>query len=468
MLRVLLVDDSASVRQLLTERLSARGYTVTAVADPLVAAELALGQPPDVVVTDMWMPGVSGVQLCRLLRAEPRTAHVPVVLITTDSQRRSRFWARTAGAAAFVAKADATALYETLARLAREFPPLPAESIRPASRTPMQHRLFQRLDLALFESVVAGEIRSLAHDKGDAESVFNGLIALLSEAGGYTWLALHVRAPSRFFLHAHPDATTDAEAAARAALGVPADIEATTVSDGRTLEGRAVAPILVDIHASGAVVGTLAFGPNPRGASREDRELVTIAAAELGGPLRIVALVEQTRQLAMTDSLTGLLNRRAFGDALARALAVFDRYGDALSILLLDVDHFKRVNDTRGHDAGDAVLVGIATALRAAARRTDFVARWGGEEFILGLTHTPSAATAAGPMIAAERVRRAIMDRPFELPGGQTISVTVSVGVSRARRGDTEAEVIARADAALYRAKSLGRNRCEASDDDRC
>jgi diguanylate cyclase (GGDEF)-like protein len=195
---------------------------------------------------------------------------------------------------------------------------------------------------------------------------------------------------------------------------------------------------------------------------------VTIAAAELGGPLRIVALVEQTRQLAMTDSLTGLLNRRAFGDALARALAVFDRYGDALSILLLDVDHFKRVNDTRGHDAGDAVLVGIATALRAAARRTDFVARWGGEEFILGLTHTPSAATAAGPMIAAERVRRAIMDRPFELPGGQTISVTVSVGVSRARRGDTEAEVIARADAALYRAKSLGRNRCEASDDDRC
>jgi two-component system cell cycle response regulator len=460
MIRVLLVDDSPSVRQVLSRRLIERGYEVIQAPDGVTAAEVALAQPPDFVVSDLWMPGISGVQLCRLLRAEPRTSHVPVVLITGESQRRSRFWARTAGAAAYVTKDDPTALFETLERLVAEFPPRPPDSIRPASRVPMQHRLFQRLDAALFESVVAGEVRALAHKEGEADSVFSGLASLASEVAAYRWLALHVASTPMLFLHVHPDCRDVAEREARRALALPSPREAelSVVSDDRAVPGRATPPVVEEVRAGGQVMGSIALGPNERGASREDRELVSIIATELGGPLRVVSLVEQMRRLAMSDPLTGLLNRRAFVEAMGRAVAAFERHGAPTSILLLDVDHFKQVNDGHGHDGGDAVLTGIADLLSRGARRNDVVARWGGEELVVGLSHTG----IAGAEIAAERIRRAIMDRSFLLPDGAEIKVTASIGIASVVKSERLEACIARADRAMYAAKSGGRNRCEA------
>ena len=460
MMRVLLVDDSASTRELISQRLAERGYEVTGASDPLVAAEMAMNSPPDFVVTDLWMPGVSGVQLCRLLRSEPRTAHVPVILITSESHRRSRFWAKTAGAAAYVAKEDLHSLYATLERLAAESPPVALEPTRPASRTPMHHRLFQRLDAALFESVVAGEVRALAHDEGEAESVFRGLARLCSEVTAYRWLAVHVHSPPRLFIHVQRSERLAAEVEVRAALDVPADVDVSVICDDRPVTGRASTPITAEVRGAAKVMGTIALGPNPRGASRDDRDLVSMVAAELGGPLRIVALVEQSRRLAMSDPLTGLLNRRAFTDLMTRSLASLERYGEPVSLLLLDVDHFKQVNDAHGHDAGDAVLITIADVLRRLARETDFVARWGGEEFVVGLAHTGIPAS----LTPAERVRRAIIEQPFALPGGGEISVTSSIGIASAMPGERLDTLVARADQAMYLAKARGRNRCELHD----
>lgn len=456
MTRVLLVDDSPSARHLLAERLTERGYEVTPAADGIAAAELALGQPPDFVVTDLWMPGVSGVQLCRLLRAEPRTAHVPVILITGESQRRSRFWARTAGAVAYVAKNDPTGLFDTLGRLVAESPPHPPEATYAASRTPVQHRIFQRLDAALFESVVAGEVRALAHAEGEADSVFRGLARFASEVAAYRWLAVKFASPPRLFVHADPSESIAAEAEARAALNVAPEVEVVRVTDDRAVIGRPTPPVVAEVRAGERVVGGVALGPSPRGASSEDRQLVSIFAAELGGPLRIVALVEQAHHLAMSDPLTGLLNRRAGMDVLLRSVAAFERHGHPLAILLLDIDHFKRVNDTHGHEVGDTVLSGVADVLRAMARRTDFVVRWGGEEFVvvLGNTGLPAAA------IPAERLRKAIMDHPFHLPGGDSLQITGSIGVAAALKGERVDALIARANQAMYLAKSRGRNRC--------
>jgi len=455
MVRLLLVDDSPSVRQILSQRLTERGYEVLPATDAVMAAELAFAAPPDYVVTDLWMPGISGVQLCRLLKAEPRTAHVPVVLITGESQRRSRFWARTAGAVGYVAKDDPTALFKLLERLLVDSPPRPPESDRPASRTPIQHRLFERLDEALFESVVAGEVRALAHQEGDAESVFRGLNALASEVVTYRWLALHVRSPAKLFVHVDPAERLAAEAEARLALGVGSDVEVTVIADERAVSGRAVAPLVSEIQAGGKVVGAVALGPGARGASRDDRELMSIFTAELGGPLRIVALVEQTRHLAMTDPLTGLLNRRAFIELMSRSIGAFERYGHPISLMLLDVDHFKRVNDEHGHDGGDAVLVKIAELLRGVARRTDYVGRWGGEELVVGLAQTSIPVAA----IPAERARRLIFDNPVRLPNGKDVRVSVSIGVATLLPGEPIDQFIARADHAMYLAKSRGRNR---------
>ncbi len=458
--RLLLVDDSSAVRGVIASRLRERGYEVEEAADGVAGAELALERPPEVVVTDLWMPGLSGVQVCRLLRSEPRTQGIPVILVTGESDRRSRFWARTAGAAAYVAKTDTQGLLNALDALG----PLPARApVAPLSqkrRGSIHERLSERLDAALFESVVAGEVRSLAQSDGDAELVFSGLVRLVSEIASYRWLALATHPAGRVFLHADPGAREACEAEARAALGVTSPDPAFAVLDERAVRGRASAPIVAQVRLGAAMAGVVALGPSERGASSEDKQLVAIIAKELGGPLRIVSLVDAARHLAMTDPLTGLLNRRAFVEAMSREIAQASRHDHPLSILLLDVDHFKKVNDTRGHEGGDVVLRGVAGVAQQIARKSDLVARWGGEEFVVGLPY----AAEAGARVAAERLRRAIADASFALPEGPPLRVTASIGVAHAVRGETLDVIVARADQAMYLAKSRGRNRVETSE----
>jgi diguanylate cyclase (GGDEF)-like protein len=169
-------------------------------------------------------------------------------------------------------------------------------------------------------------------------------------------------------------------------------------------------------------------------------------------------LYEDAQRLATTDALTGLLNRRALLEIIERERVRSDRHGFPFSLMLLDLDHFKNINDERGHSAGDAALKGIARTLSSVARRTDFVARWGGEEFVVALPQT----FEAGARVAAERVRRAIAEATHPMPSGLPLRVTASVGVSSAEAPWKTEKLIAAADAAMYAAKARGRNRVEA------
>src|SRR5215472_7142319 len=178
--RILLVDDSPTVREVIARTLRERGFEVEAVGDAVTAAEVALARPPQVVLTDLWMPGISGVQLCRLLRSEPATAHVPVIVVTSDMERRTRFWARSAGAAACLAKNDLEELASELQEVIQKTPTFPPVTPEDRATGSIQERLSRRLDDALFESVVSGELRALAQCEGDVEKVFEGLAALLS------------------------------------------------------------------------------------------------------------------------------------------------------------------------------------------------------------------------------------------------------------------------------------------------
>src|SRR5581483_1953565 len=133
------------------------------------------------------------------------------------------------------------------------------------------------------------------------------------------------------------------------------------------------------------------------------------------------------------------------------------RHGYPLSLLLLDADHFKRVNDTHGHAAGDAVLQGFAKVLTGVARRSDVVGRWGGEEFVVALPQTG----AAGARVAAERVRRALAEARYPIPGGEALRMTASVGAATAQPPWSKEAVVSAADEAMYAAKARGRNRVE-------
>ena len=161
--------------------------------------------------------------------------------------------------------------------------------------------------------------------------------------------------------------------------------------------------------------------------------------------------MELMHKLASTDVLTGLPNRRAMVDTLASAMALAQRSGQPVSVALIDVDHFKQINDHFGHAAGDAVLVQLSELMRTQLRGSDALARWGGEEFLLCAPATPVSAAHE----LAERVRRAVAGWPF--PHGS--SVTISIGLTQSLAGDDLDGLLQRADRALYQAKTGGRDR---------
>lgn len=159
---------------------------------------------------------------------------------------------------------------------------------------------------------------------------------------------------------------------------------------------------------------------------------------------------ERMRELAHTDTLTRLGNRRQADAWLQREVRRAERYGRPLSVLMLDLDHFKRLNDAHGHGAGDRVLVDLGRHLAASVRGSDAVVRWGGEEFLVLAPET----VLEDAVHLADGIRRGVAREPF----GDGHRLTVSVGVASHRRGDDPASLVARADAALYMAKRAGRN----------
>lgn len=169
--------------------------------------------------------------------------------------------------------------------------------------------------------------------------------------------------------------------------------------------------------------------------------------------------LEEEREQSLRDALTGLANRRAYDQAIADELARFQRYGSAFVLAVWDVDHFKSINDTYGHAAGDKVLKIIAGLIARNTRQTDMVARYGGEEFVVIMPETGIEAAR----VSLDKVRGLIEDCAFHFRGRRVV-ITASCGLTASRPEDTPESIFRRADSALYRAKENGRNRCEAAD----
>ena len=170
------------------------------------------------------------------------------------------------------------------------------------------------------------------------------------------------------------------------------------------------------------------------------------------------SLERELARQALTDGLTGLRNRRAFEDDIAVEVARHRRSGRPLSLIVADLDHFKRINDTWGHDTGDAVLRGFAEVCRKAIREGDLACRIGGEEFAILLPDTPLETAA----VVAERLRAEVEDAAIPLLGSAAVSYSISAGVAELDVTDVGArQFFKRADAALFRAKAHGRNRVE-------
>jgi two-component system, cell cycle response regulator len=453
--RVILIQPDAARAEIVGRRLRAQGYAVEHVPEAATGADLALRAPPRAVVADLWTPGISGVQLCRLLRCEAATSGVPVVLCGDHDEPRDRFWAERAGAFAFVVKGRTGDLVRALARAMRDAPPSDSFFTQLAGGSvDIRDRLARHLDTALFESVIAAEIRVLGC-AASFDRLFDRLAQFMSEVCRYRWLALSTPAPARTAVHHHPDLAGVAVAEARAALGASVEVAASTIEDEDALAlPQGPPPLSCDVLFGSSVVARLACGPS--GERLDDmRTLFAIVQRELGGAVKIATLIEESQRLAAVDALTGLMNRRAFGTAMDRELSRCERHGYALSMLLLDVDHFKAINDQRGHACGDRVLSALGQLVQGRLRLSDVAARWGGEEFVVACTSTDEA----GTLLAAERLREAIERMTVLDDRGERIAVTASIGVAEWRVGESLEEVVDRADRAMYAAKVGGRNR---------
>jgi diguanylate cyclase (GGDEF)-like protein len=167
-------------------------------------------------------------------------------------------------------------------------------------------------------------------------------------------------------------------------------------------------------------------------------------------------LIDRLNHLSMTDSLTGLFNRRALNDMLMHEIERATRYSTDLSLVLCDIDMFKKINDAYGHTAGDRALLSVAAILQQTLRKADIVGRYGGDEFMVILPET----SLAGAKKLAEKVRLAIEQLDLELPGNKRVRLTLSMGVaSCCTPNDNIDTLVALADKALYESKDAGRNK---------
>jgi two-component system cell cycle response regulator len=457
--RIILVDPDDESREIMARRLGAQGYVVDATPDPAAGADMALAAPPSALIAELWMPSISGVQLCRLLGTEPATAEMPVILRGRHDDPRSRFWAERAGAAAYVPNGRMAELVRVLQRTVSDRTPEDGffMQLSGGSRD-IRDRIAEHLDDALFESVIASEVRALA-SLGSFERLFDAFSQFLSQVLDYRWLAVRTLQPQQFALHPHPHNAAESERAAREVLAVPAEVTALRIADeDARSDAHADQPIVCPILFGGAALGHIALAPSAH-AEADTPALLALVARELGGPLRIAALVEESQRLATEDPLTGLMNRRAFASQMGIEVARCQRYRLPLTLMLLDIDHFKSVNDTYGHAAGDQALAAVGAVLKRELREPDLEARWGGEELVVALTNTD----LHGAAVVAERVKHAIEALRIDAADG-AFGITASIGVAAFQAPEKLDDLIERADRAMYAAKRSGRNRVVLSD----
>ncbi|WNG44129.1 diguanylate cyclase [Archangium minus] len=443
--RVLLVDDSPIALEAIGSRLQESGLDVVMTTSPREALGLATdgSQPFDLLILDVMMPEMNGHELTRRLRANSRTSNTPILLLTSLDSTDDRvnglvsgaddFFTKTAPDAEMLARvrsfislgkmrAQLQAQHEAMARVMRE----PEAPTPPLARVEIIHHMpvvSERLARALRGSPVGGEFQ------------------------------LTQRSPEQRML------TSDADLLV---VSYPIALEGDQPLLKRFGFDEEAPAVLVVDEVESTSRRVLAFDAGADDYLTLQTPMAELAA-RLGSALRRQRRQRQLRTsrdramlVAVTDPLTGLYNRAYFHEALGVEFRRAQRYKHPMSLVLLDLDHFKQVNDTLGHTAGDEALREVSKRLRQTARSTDVVARHGGEEFAMILPETD----LEHGLIAAERFRAAVDGAVVRGARGGSRTLTISAGVGCFPVHSTSiTELVELTDAALYNAKRMGRNR---------
>ncbi|WP_273727319.1 PleD family two-component system response regulator [Brucella gallinifaecis] len=453
--RILVVDDVESNVKLLEALLLREYYEVISAYNGTEAIEICLGGQIDVVILDVLLPGIDGFEVCRRLKEDPRTTNIPIVILTALNSAQDKIAGLEAGADDFMTKPvndiQLLSRVKSLARLKM-----------------VSDELFQRTGTVADTEVEALLVTKLSGRFGGGDDAARILIVDENEIAA---ARLRTILGEDYFV----DVANDANDALIKAIEndydsivVSADFTyydpLRLCSQIRTIERTRLVPIILIVNEDegSLVVRALELGVN-------DYVMRPLEKLELYARLRtqikrkcyndlLRQSLHRTITMAVTDSLTGLHNRRYLDTHMPVLLSRATGRERPLSVIMIDFDHFKRVNDQYGHDGGDDVLREFAARLRKKIRGMDVMCRYGGEEFAIVLPDTDLAASAH----VAERILEAVSEKPFLLAGGKhQIDMTISIGIASLRLmgADTVEALFARTDAALYEAKTKGRNR---------
>ncbi|MGN6683653.1 MAG: PleD family two-component system response regulator [Devosia sp.] len=447
--RVLIVDDIPTNVRLLEARLTAEYFEVKTAASGRDALAVVAGGQTDIVLLDVMMPEMDGFEVCRQMKADPATAHIPVVMITALDQPSDRVKGLQAGADDFLTKpVDDVQLMARVKSLVR----LKAltDELRARAQTGEEIAIEDAMRAMDAANAQGGKVLLVDTDPRSAERIRGYLVP----ANQVEVLASPADAAMQV--------ATGSYDLAIVSMALDGFDPLRVCSQMRTLEQTRTLPILLIAEDAdrARVVRGLDLGVNDfimRPVERNElaaRVRTQVRRNRYAAELR--QTVTNTLALAVTDELTGLYNRRYFDRHLSLMLDKAREQERDMAVMLIDMDFFKSVNDNHGHDIGDAVLKEFAQRLKRNIRGVDLACRFGGEEFVVLMPDTDYR-QAQG---VAERVRMAVAERGFETPTIRPLSVTCSVGVAlNEHELDTPEMILKRADVALYRAKREGRNR---------
>jgi two-component system cell cycle response regulator len=446
--RILIVDDVPANTRLLEAKLTADYYQVATAQDGFEALSMAKAWQPDLILLDVMMPGMDGFECCRRLKDDIATLHIPVVMVTTLGEPSERVRGLEAGADDFLTKPvefdTLMARVRSLIRLKRLL-----DEWRARGETA---RALGLTGEGINAPSVAGA-RALVVDDWDAgaqavqdalarEGIVTGRARTEAEAMNLTTVAaFDLIVLSLSMTSGDPLHLASRLRAADVTHEIPLLLIADPELRHRILRG-------FDLGANDWLMRPV-----------DENELRARARNQIRRKFyqdRLRSDLGHALEMALTDPLTGLYNQRYLMRHLGNLLASNQAQG--LAVLMLDVDHFKEVNDEFGHAVGDRALQAIATVLRGGTRVFDSVARYGGEEFAVVMPGT----NRADALSAGERLRSAVEAMTFEVEPGRTRRITISIGVACCLDRQTSSEALLRAaDLALYAAKRSGRNRVE-------
>ncbi len=479
--KILIADDVATILTMVKFILEKEGYEVVTASNGIEAVEKTYMEMPDLAIIDILMPKMNGYQACRLLKNDTLTSNIPIIILTAQDKPIDKFWAKQTGADEYLLKDlikgfKAPELIKAVEKLLETHPKniIKKTAEIQISQTSIFTRVNDLLDKKLMESTVLNEISYIGRTIYDEEKTISSIFDMLQKIVRFEIGVILLGEEKNILLY-HGSSQSEANKelvinkvldyfGKTAGVKISKDeiivqmVEKKDKEESSLLTQELNSFLISELSSRDSIIGVLLLGSiHEEAYTDKDKNLLDAIVNQTSIIMDNSRLYKKVEELSITDGLTKLYNKRYLMHILPQELNRVARYDRILSLIMFDIDFFKKINDTYGHIQGDIVLKEISEIVRKEIRKNDISVRYGGEEFIVILPEVG----IEGATIVAEKIKKAVEEFSFS---GQKepLHLTISLGVGLCKKDlidETGEKIIKTIDEALYQAKKTGRNR---------